>query len=167
MRARVFRTKATDLFASKKMRGGGAPTGATIWPCSAEHGSAPYSPPLPLARALRTERARLSALHRGTRHTSWLSPRPRFPRPGFGGRYPPTPVSVQRAPRRPVVVPDERDPRAARERFARPRAGTAPAPHLRSHPECVPSLGGLFVQLSHPSPLSRKNEFAFGAFVSN
>jgi hypothetical protein len=37
---------------------------------------------------------------------------------------------VYRAPRRPVVVPVERWPRAARERFARPRAGTALAPHL-------------------------------------
>jgi hypothetical protein len=30
-----------------------------------------------------------------------------------------------------------------------------------------PSLGGLFVQLLHPSPLSRTNEFAFSVFVSN
>jgi hypothetical protein len=37
---------------------------------------------------------------------------------------------VYRAPRGPVVVPVEQWPRAARERFARPRAGTALAPHL-------------------------------------
>jgi len=37
---------------------------------------------------------------------------------------------VYRAPRRPVVVPAGRGPGAARERFARPRAGTALAPHL-------------------------------------
>src|SRR6185436_11442983 len=37
---------------------------------------------------------------------------------------------VNRAPRGPVVVPVEQWPRAARERFARPRAGTALAPHL-------------------------------------
>jgi hypothetical protein len=29
------------------------------------------------------------------------------------------------------------DARIARERFARPPAGTAPTPHLRSHPECA------------------------------
>jgi len=37
---------------------------------------------------------------------------------------------VYRAPRGPVVVPVEQWPRAARERFAKPRAGTALAPHL-------------------------------------
>jgi hypothetical protein len=37
---------------------------------------------------------------------------------------------VYRAPRRPVVVPAGRGPGAARERFARPPAGTALAPHL-------------------------------------
>jgi hypothetical protein len=46
-------------------------------------------------------------------------------------------VSVQRAPRRPVIVPDGRDPEAARERFAKPRAGTALAPQTGSHPECA------------------------------
>ena len=37
----------------------------------------------------------------------------------------PSPAPVQRAPRRPVVVPAGTMPGAARERFARPRAGTA------------------------------------------
>ena len=44
---------------------------------------------------------------------------------------------VNRAPRRPVVVPVGRGPRAARAQFARPRAGTALAPPSRSHPECA------------------------------
>jgi hypothetical protein len=41
----------------------------------------------------------------------------------------PSPAPVQRAPRGPVVVPDERGPEAARERTANPRAGTAFAPY--------------------------------------
>jgi len=59
------------------------------------------------------------------------------------------------------------DARTARERFARPRAGTAPAPHLRSHPECVPSMGGLFAELSDLAAVSRTIEFALGAFISS
>src|SRR3984957_8279596 len=112
-------------------------------------------------------RARLSALHRGSRQVfnpdsapgrvSWSR------RVQTGG---PSPAPVQRAPRGPVIVPDERGPKAARERFARPRAGTAPTPYFGSHPECVPSMGGLFAQLLHLSPLSRTNEFAFGVFLS-
>jgi hypothetical protein len=57
-------------------------------------------------------------------------------------------------------------PEAARERFAKPPAGTAPAPHLQIASGMRPSMGGLIVQLLHPSPLSRTNEFAFGAFLS-
>ena len=41
------------------------------------------------------------------------------------------------APRAPVVVPACVMPGAARERFARPSAGTAPAPPFGSHPECA------------------------------
>ncbi len=44
------------------------------------------------------------------------------------------PCPVKRAPRGPVLVPDERDPGAARERSVNPRAGTALAP-----PSGVPS----------------------------
>src|SRR5262245_5420474 len=55
---------------------------------------------------------------------------PRFLRPGLAGVTRCRLSRVYRAPRRPVVVPVERWPRAARERFARPRAGTALAPHL-------------------------------------
>jgi hypothetical protein len=55
---------------------------------------------------------------------------PRFLRPGSTSVTRVRLSRVYRAPRRPVVVPAERWPRAARERFARPRAGTALAPHL-------------------------------------
>jgi hypothetical protein len=64
-------------------------------------------------------------------------------RPGFLGRgpqrhYPPCACpSPAEAPRAPAVIPADMMPEAARERFARPHAGTAPAPHLRSHPECA------------------------------
>jgi hypothetical protein len=44
-------------------------------------------------------------------------------------------MPVQRAPRRPVIVPDRTMPEAARERFARPPAGTALAPLSGSHLE--------------------------------
>jgi hypothetical protein len=49
------------------------------------------------------------------------------------------PVPVQRAPRRPVIVPAGRIPGAARERSANPPAGTAPAPSSGLPPEGVPS----------------------------
>jgi hypothetical protein len=48
------------------------------------------------------------------------------------------PVPVQRAPRRPVIVPAGRIPEAARERIANPPAGTAPAPSSGLPPEGVP-----------------------------
>src|ERR1700693_1406769 len=44
------------------------------------------------------------------------------------GRYPSPPVPVQRASRRPVIVPAGRLPRAARERTANPPESTAPRP---------------------------------------
>jgi hypothetical protein len=158
---RVFRTNAKSVAASKiKAKGGGAPKSAVHWSrifgCGARLAIG--------ALAFRRSTAVLTEVSR-PRHFDF--------RPGFLGRgprrrYPPCACpSPAEAPRAPVVVPADMMPEAARERFARPPAGTAPAPHLRSHPECVPSMGGLFVQLSHPSPLSRKNEFAFGAFVSN
>src|SRR5580693_5254626 len=50
---------------------------------------------------------------------------PRFLRPDLAGVTRFDLSRVYRAPRRPVVMPAERWPRAARERFARPRAGTA------------------------------------------
>ena len=51
------------------------------------------------------------------------------------GCYPSPPVPVQRASRKPVIMPAGRLPRAARERFARPPAGTALTPPSGSHPE--------------------------------
>jgi hypothetical protein len=116
---------------SLQMKGGGAPIGAS------NHGRAQRS-----TAAASAEAARLSAPHRGTRRagrirTSAQRSVPRFLRPGAFGRYPLPPVSVHRAPRRPVVVPVGRWPEAARERFARPPAGTALAPPSRSHPECA------------------------------
>ena len=97
------------------------------------------SPP-PLAGEVGRGRARLSALHRGTRQAGrnqhWLSSRPALPETRLL-RALPVVASLEfyRAPRRPVVVPVGRGPRAARERFAKPRAGTALAPLSGSHLE--------------------------------
>jgi hypothetical protein len=56
---------------------------------------------------------------------------PRFLRPDLTGVTRFDLSRVYRAPRRPVVMPVERWPRAARERMANPPAGTAPAPLFR------------------------------------
>jgi hypothetical protein len=40
-------------------------------------------------------------------------------------------------------------PEAARERFAKPPAGTAPAPHLQIASGMRPSMGGLVAELLH------------------
>ena len=71
-------------------------------------------------------RARLSALHRGIHQA--LTPDSTPGRASWKYRVQtggPSPAPVQRAPRRPVVMPVGTMPGAARERFARPRAGTA------------------------------------------
>jgi hypothetical protein len=52
------------------------------------------------------------------------------------GHYPSPPIPVQRASRRPVIVPAGRLPRAARERVTKPPAGTAPTP-----PHGLPPVG--------------------------
>ena len=66
---------------------------------------------------------------------------PRFLRPNLTGITRFGLSRVYRAPRRPVVVPVERWPRAARERMANPPAGTAPAPLFRlALPEKAPSM---------------------------
>src|ERR1700749_2320147 len=70
------------------------------------------------------ERARLSALHRGARQA--VTPDAAPGRVSWSRRVQtggPSPAPVQRAPRGPVVVPDERGPEAARERSVsfRPR----------------------------------------------
>ncbi len=54
----------------------------------------------------------------------------RFLRPDLAGVTRFNLSQVYRAPRGPVIVPAEQWPRAAREQFAKPRAGTALAPHL-------------------------------------
>jgi hypothetical protein len=89
-----------------------------------------------------TGTARLSALRRGTRQGErirlWLSSRPALPETKVTSGVTRLDLSaVYRAPRGPVVVPAGRGPRAARERFARPRAGTALAPQYGWHPECT------------------------------
>src|SRR3984957_19031582 len=71
-----------------------------------------------------SERARLSALHRGARQA--VTPDSAPGRVSWSRRVQtggPSPAPVQRAPRRPVIVPDERDPEAARVRSVsfRPR----------------------------------------------
>ena len=78
-------------------------------------------------------RARLPALHCGTRQRSrnrlWLSSRTTFPGTRLGRVFcPPRACPVQRAPRRPVLLPAKWCPEAARVRTANPPAGTALAP---------------------------------------
>ena len=117
------------------MRGGGAPTGATIhcprWR-SAEARLAPQTSLRELAQtscggALASRRStaalarllhltQLQARFSGTRSKRAL---PALSRPG--------PV---KAPHAPAVVPEDMMPKAARERIANPRAGTALAPPL-------------------------------------
>ena len=80
-----------------------------------------------------SEPARLPALHRGTRQAGriqhWLSSRTAFPGTARAGVLPASATSpIQPAPGRPVLVPAEQGPGAARERTANPRAGTALAP---------------------------------------
>ena len=73
-------------------------------------------------------------LHRRTNATA----QPQAVLPGTrlrNGRYPSPPVPVQRASRRPVVVPAGRLPRAARERVTKPPAGTALTPFRGSSRE--------------------------------
>ena len=57
------------------------------------------------------KRARPSAFHRGSRQRESsslrLSFRPGFRGRGLNGRYPPSPVPVQRAPRAPVIMPGD------------------------------------------------------------
>src|SRR5580698_7578904 len=76
------------------------------------------------AAARSPERARLSALHRGSRQA--VTPDSAPGRVSWNRRVQtggPSPAPVQRAPRGPVIVPDERGPEAARERSVsfRPR----------------------------------------------
>jgi len=83
--------------------------------------------------APKSGRARLPALHCGTRQRSrnrlWLSSRTTFPGTRLGRVFcPPRACPVQRAPRRAVLLPAKWCPGAARVRTANPPAGTALAP---------------------------------------
>jgi hypothetical protein len=89
-----------------------------------------------IGRGSGPEPARLPALHRGTRQRGrnrlWLSSRTAFPGTARAGVLPTSATSpIQPAPGRPVLVPAEQGPGAARERMAHPRAGTALAPPKR------------------------------------
>ena len=100
------------------------------WPCSTEHGSGLSGDRSPFGAPPRRSPGR-------THPASAQLQFPRFLRPGALGVTRCNLSRVYRAPRRPVVVPAERWPRAARGRFAKPPAGTALAPPSRSHPECA------------------------------
>ena len=86
-------------------------------------GSGSYREPLAFRRSA-------AALARANASAVGSAPVPAFPDTDLAGVTRFDLSRVYRAPRRPVVMPAERWPRAARERFARPRAGTALAPHL-------------------------------------
>ncbi len=93
-------------------------------------------------RSLRTQNprsARLTAFHRGTcgrEPTPPLSSRTRFLGRSVGGRYPPSPIPVQRQSRRPVIVPAGRFP------VSRPGAEvTSPCPREPLLPHRPASLG--------------------------
>jgi hypothetical protein len=101
-----------------KIEGSGTPAnaGTTAASCDA-------------ARAL-SERARLTAFHRGSRlrellPSQRLSARPGFLGRGLHGRYPPSPVPVQGCTSHPGHNAGRHDAQAARERTANPPAGTA------------------------------------------
>jgi hypothetical protein len=153
-RIRVLLHDAKRIRLHISSRGGEAPKGANQ-PLAAPHqtGVAACRCPGAAARSF------------GARSPSGASPRhspgrthpalaqlqfPRFLRPGFAGVTRCRLSLVYRAPRRPVVMPAERWPGAARERFAKPPAGTAPAPHFGSHPECVPRSSRLGRDVTMP-----------------
>src|SRR5580704_17499191 len=137
-RARGFATKATNSFASKNE--GRRSAGRRNCPVGPRH-AADVAIPLRFGRRPRVLRNALAS-RRSTAALSEVS-RPRLFdfRPGFLGRGSsralpalscPSPAA---APRAPVVIPADMMPEAARERFARPPAGTALAPLSGSHLE--------------------------------
>ena len=125
----------------KQERGGGAPTGAPAMIRASQKSSRRRREPSACGAeagrrqvyavcATRLHRAR-SPLGAPPRHSLRLSPRNSAPgRVSWdlvmSGVTRFSPVPVQRAPRRPVVMPDERNPRASRERGYEPRPQ---APH--------------------------------------
>ena len=127
-----------QAFASKKIRGGGAPKRRNC-PVGPRHTNR-CCHLLALRARPRVQRDALAFRRSTAALAEALTPSSAPGRVSWNRRVQtggPSPAPVQRAPRGPVIMPDERGPKAARERFARPRAGTAPAPHLRSHPECA------------------------------
>jgi hypothetical protein len=91
-----------------------------------------HEPPASGALAFRRSTAALTEVSRPRLSTSgqvsWDA--------AVGGRYPPCACpSPAEAPRAPAVIPADMMPEAARERFARPPAGTALAPLSGSHLE--------------------------------
>ena len=97
--------------ARKKTEGGGAPKGA-CHPLSALQSATLLLPTSPRTRAngARSPSGASPRTRHASRNQHWLSPRPCFLGPGSGGCHPPSPVPVQRAPRRPVFLPDQRCP---------------------------------------------------------
>jgi hypothetical protein len=95
-----------------------------------------------LPSGLLIQRCQLQAMFPGTRISAGpvTSPFLGQSRRSFCGRYPPSPVPVQRAPRGLVRSAKRLMPEAARERFASPPAGTALAPMYRCASGTGPSL---------------------------
>jgi hypothetical protein len=119
---------------SQKTEGSGAPKGASNHcPRIADKSTQSAQNQSARGSAPKSGRARLPALHCGTRQRSrnrlWLSSRTTFPGTRLGRVFcPPRACPVQRAPRRPVLLPAKWCPEAARVRGANPPAGTALAP---------------------------------------
>ncbi len=138
IRARVLLNhhQATLKYPPKK--GGGAPEGAP----SIVRATPQMLPPEDVQARKRADRSALAsrrsaaALAMPNASSIGSAPDPRFLRPGLTGVTRFCLSLVYRAPRGPVVVPVGQVPRAARERVARPPAGTALAPlsglHLES-----------------------------------
>ena len=143
----LFATRPSQLSALEKVRGRSADRRNCLV-------TAPRKAHVAMRFALGARRAPYGArtptgapprlLHRRTNATA----QPQAALPGTrlkDGRYPSPPVPVQRASRRPVIMPAGRLPRAARERVAKPPAGTALAPLSGSHPECAPHMSEIFI----------------------
>ena len=150
-------------------KGGGAPIGAPSMSAQRRQVYANLRNSSAARQRLLSRAARLSALRRGTRQGErirrWLSSQfPRFLRPDLAGVTRFDLSRVYRAPRRPVVMPAERWPRAARERFARP----FPAVRLRLHHQRLGTSAnrhfvGHFVDSVHVLPPLPRSSFAMAA----
>ena len=145
--ARVLSTTTTlkidSLPATKE--GSGAPKGA-CHPCpriadkfARTCALVCYAAARPLSPLREGARPPFGAHACGTRHRllpRWLSPRTGFPEDGLRESFARLALlpSVKHAPCGPVLLPVDRGPRAARERMAYPRAGTAPRFRLSGLP---------------------------------